>query len=210
MPFVSFEGVDGSGKGTQIERLALWLEKCGLRVVRTKEPDGGHIGRSVRGILTDARVAGSLSAVEELLLVSAARYDHVRSVIQPALARGDWVVSDRFYDSTFALQIFGLDIPTQLFEVVTQVVCGTLKPDLTVMLDLPVELALERRQSRSTRSDQDPAEMHRDFERIRSGFLQAAALDPMRCKVVDASGDADIVELQVRVLVEACGCDQFG
>jgi dTMP kinase len=144
VPFVSFEGVDGSGKGTQVCRLATWLKNRGVSVVTTKEPDGGRIGLRVREILTAAQLAGKLSRVEELLLISAARYDHVRSIIQPALGRGDWVVCDRFYDSTFALQMFGSDIPEKLFSAVTEVVVGELRPDLTIILDIPVELQIRR------------------------------------------------------------------
>ena len=106
MPFVSFEGVDGAGKTTQLRRTAQWLAESGVHVVRTKEPDGGRIGTAIRAILASDR-AVPLSATEELLLVSAARYDHVRSVVRPALAVGAWVLSDRFYDSTYALQVHG-------------------------------------------------------------------------------------------------------
>ncbi|MBY3033683.1 dTMP kinase [Rhizobium leguminosarum] len=105
MPFVSIEGIDGSGKSVQVKRLVERLRAEGRSVVQTKEPDGGWLGKEIRAILTQGD--RQLERVEELLLVNAARYDHVQSVIRPALVRGNWVVSDRYFDSTYALQVFG-------------------------------------------------------------------------------------------------------
>ena len=201
MPFVSFEGIDGSGKTTQLARLASWLEAKGQSVLRTKEPDGGRLGLEVRGVLTRDR-SFSLHAVEELLLVAAARYDHVRSVIRPALESGKWVLSDRFLDSTFALQVHEAGASAELFDVVTATVVGETLPDLTFILDLDPESALARRQARGVASA-DPAERTRDFDCIRRGFRLLAEADPGRCRVIDADQNPDSVAHFIQAEVRA-------
>ncbi|WP_309806672.1 dTMP kinase [Novosphingobium capsulatum] len=192
MPFVSLEGIDGSGKTEQAARLAARLRAAGQIVLATKEPDGGHLGAEIRSILArDGRV---LSPVEQLLLVSAARYDHVRTVIAPALARGEWVVSDRFRDSTYAFQVAISDVDLEpLFAEVNEVVIGSSMPDLTIILDLQVEAASARRTLRGPESD-DPSEAIRDFQSIRAGLLKLAAREPERCRIVDGDRRPDQVE----------------
>lgn len=184
MPFVSIEGIDGSGKSVQVNRLVERLRAEGRSVVQTKEPDGGRLGKEVRDILTHGD--RQLERVEELLLVNAARYDDVQSVIRPALARGNWVVSDRYFDSTYALQVFGAaeDI-RPLFEAVLHAVVGETRPQLTIILDLPAEKAAARRTRRKD-SFGDPAEDRRNFVQIAEGFRSAAANDPGRCYLVNA------------------------
>lgn len=203
MPFVSFEGIDGSGKTTQVENLCRWLFERGERVVRTKEPDGGRLGPRVRALLTAPENAGSLSPIEELLLISAARYDHVRSVIAPALEEGAWVVSDRFVDSSAALQAFETEVGESLFESVSTAVTGGVLPDLTLILDLdPVEAA-ERRSKRAVPERDDPAEKRRDFERIRRGFVRVAERSPARCRLLDASvSEEDLAKAVRQAVVE--------
>lgn len=199
MPFVSFEGVDGSGKTTQVAALADWLTARGQTVVKTKEPGGGSLGAAVYNIFTAARSA-PLSPVEELLLVNAARYDHVRSVIRPALAWGHWVLTDRFFDSTYALQIFETKAPEGLYSAVIPAVIEDTIPDLTFILDVDPELAARRRTDRAT--DDDPSEKTRNFERIRRGFLRVAAQDPGRCRVIDASLPPDEVAAFIQTYVQ--------
>lgn len=192
MPFVSLEGIDGSGKTEQAARLAERLRAAGQIVLATKEPDGGHLGTEIRSILT--RAGRVLSPAEQLLLVSAARYDHVRSVIAPALADGEWVVSDRFRDSTYAFQVVGSDVNLEpLFTAVNEVVVGSVMPDVTIILDLPVEVAMARRTKRAPESE-DPSEAIRDFQSIRGGLLDLAEREPERCRVVDGSQHPDKVE----------------
>ena len=196
MPFISFEGVDGSGKTTQLERVARWLRDLGRTVVSTKEPDGGRIGMDVRTILCTPRDT-PLHHVEELLLVSAARYDHVRSVIAPALAAGSWVLADRFMDSTYALQVYGTDTPDALFKAACAAVSGSLDPDLTLILDLPAGAAETRRQQRAAKLD-DPAELSRDHARIADGFRHVARNDAGRCRLIDAQGSEEEVFNRLR------------
>ena len=203
MPFVSFEGVDGSGKSTQLARLADWLEAQGEVVVRTKEPDGGRLGADVRGVLTRER-GFSLSAVEELLLVAAARHDHVRGVIRPGLDAGQWVLCDRFVDSTFALQVHAADAPAELFRVVTAAVVGHTSPDLTFILDIDPARAASRRETRGA-GLADPAERTRDFKKIRQGFRLLVATESRRCRLIDADQDPSAVALAIQAEVRGSG-----
>ncbi|WP_439473066.1 dTMP kinase [Brevundimonas sp.] len=199
MPFVSFEGIDGCGKSTQLARLADWLEGQGETVVRTREPGGGQLGGPV-GDIFRRKNGPPMSALEQMLLINAARVDHVRSVIRPAVARGDWVLSDRFYDSTFALQVFESGLPLSLFDALRDAVTEGLKPDLTLILDLDPEIAAIRR---GERIGDDPLERHRDFSRIRRGFQTIGILEPDRCRVIDARGAESDVASRIHGVVRA-------
>ncbi|MDX1121822.1 dTMP kinase [Sinorhizobium medicae] len=195
MPFVSIDGIDGSGKTLQVRHLVERLRAEGRTVVQTKEPDGGRLGKEIRTILT--RTERQLERVEELLLINAARYDHVRSVIRPALAAGDWVVSDRYFDSTYALQVFGAaDELGPLFDAVLRTVVGDTRPDATIILDLPANKAAARRKIRKD-GPSDPAEATRDFAQIAAGFRSAAAQDPGRCHIVNADRPEEIVRADI-------------
>lgn len=191
MPFVSFEGIDGSGKSTQIGLVVQWLKDQGFSVLQTKEPDGGHIGEKVREILV-AKRAEPLSSLEEFLLVFAARVDHIRSVIEPALASGSWVLSDRFVDSTDALQVTAGELPRSLFNEVSKAVVQNCIPDLTIVLDLDVAEARTRTINRGG-GDLDPAEATRNFEVIAMGFRNLVQRNPERCRLIDAGGSEEQV-----------------
>ncbi|WP_339094090.1 dTMP kinase [Variovorax paradoxus] len=200
MPFISFEGIDGSGKSEQVRRIVEHLRDSGRSVLQTKEPDGGHLGAEVRAILT--RPQRTLDATEQLLLVSAARYDHVKNVIRPALAAGAWVVSDRFLDSTSAFQVSVSETNLRpLFQAACDIVVGTTLPDLTLILDLPPQVAISRRRLRGDQED-DPAEKTRDFSAIRSALLEIARNDRRRCRVVNADQPVDQVAAAVRRIIE--------
>lgn len=200
MPFISIEGIDGSGKTEQVKLLAKHLRGTGQSVLPTKEPDGGHLGAEVRAMLT--RPDRHLSPVEQLLLVSAARYDHVQSVIRPALANGQWVISDRFIDSTYAFQVAVSDVDLQqLFRSAREIVVGATLPDLTIILDLPLEVARARRGQRQD-GVADPAESTRDFAAIRDGLLGVALENPRRCHVIDANQSPSQVASDIWCLVE--------
>ena len=186
MPFVSIEGIDGSGKSVQSERLAVALREMNLQVVKTKEPDGGMIGAGVRSILV-AELPAKLSHIEEMLLISAARANHVTTVIRPALDAKFWVVSDRYVDSTYAFQVHETGVPELLFREIASAVVGDTMPDLTFVLDIEPDIALQRRTIRGAQKLADPSETTRDFTRIRNGLLALAAREPDRCRVIDAS-----------------------
>lgn len=198
MPFVTFEGIDGSGKSTQAKFLADYLINLGKQVVATREPWGGRLGKAVRALLTDAELARALSPAEEMLLIAASRYDHVRSVIRPGLTNGGWVVCDRFIDATYAYQIYGL-LDEELAAALSNFVCGDLVPDVTFVLDVEPALA-ERRLSLRQEGSVDPAESRRDFSRIRQGFCNVISQNPRRCHMLDGSQaenalSAEIIEI---------------
>jgi len=200
MPFISIEGIDGSGKTEQVKLLVEHLRDTGQSVLQTKEPDGGHLGTEVRSILT--RSDRQLAPAEQLLLVSAARYDHVQSVIRPALASGHWVISDRFIDSTYSFQVAVSDADLhQLFRSTRDIVVGNTLPDFTFILDLPLEVARGRREQRRD-SVLDPAESSRDFAVIREALITVAHQEPERCHVIDANQSPKAVARDIWRLVE--------
>lgn len=200
MPFISIEGIDGSGKSEQVRLLVEHLRSIGQTVVKTKEPGGGQLGAEVRAMLT--RPDRQLAPTEQLLLVSAARFDHVRSVIRPALADGQWVISDRFIDSTYAFQVAVPDTHlNQLFLSTCEIVVGSTLPDLTIILDLPLEVALDRRVQRRDGA-LDPAEATRDFAAIREALITVAHEHPGRCHVVDANQPLDAVAHDIWCIIE--------
>jgi len=193
--FITFEGGEGAGKSTQIQRLATALENSGLSVTSTREPGGSPGAETIRGLLLDT--AADWDAPTEALLHFAARADHFTTRIAPALRKGDWVICDRFADSTRAYQGFGLGLSMDAIETLYDVALGDFAPDLTVILDVPVEIGLKRMNAR----DGDPdryEQMDTAFhERLRRGFLDIAAKDQDRCEVVDADTDIDTVTARI-------------
>jgi dTMP kinase len=189
--FITVEGGEGAGKTTMIERMVDWLTARGQRVAQTREPGGTELAEKLRDILLDTQSAG-LSDQAELLLMFASRAQHLAELIRPALARGDTVVCDRFTDATWAYQGGGRGLPKQDIAALEQLVHGDLQPDLTVLLDLPVELGLSRASLRSA-SDRFEEEPVAFFERVRAAYLERAAESPDRFAVVDASGPVESV-----------------
>jgi dTMP kinase len=189
--FITIEGVEGAGKSTMIERIVAWLGARGHRVVQTREPGGTPLSEQLRGILLDNSSHG-LDERAELLLVFAARAQHLAELIRPALERGDTVLCDRFTDATWAYQGGGRQLSSDAISRLEQFVHGDLQPDLTVLLDLPVEQGL-RRASRRSESDRFESESVAFFERVRSAYLQRAEANPERFAVIDASGPVEAV-----------------
>lgn len=201
MPFVSIEGIDGSGKTTQTDILASALTARGLNLLRTKEPDGGWIGKEVRSILIKDRNF-PLSPQEEMLLVYAARYNHVHHVIKPVLEAGDWVVTDRFVDSTFAFQVFETGVSEATVDAIRAEIVGETIPDFTFILDIDPDTALNRRGGRIEATNFDPAEATRNFKRIRNGLLEAARREPKRCHVIDATTSPEEVTAKIMTILD--------
>lgn len=186
--FITLEGGEGAGKSTQARRLAAALRAGGIDVVETREPGGSPGAEEIRRLLTTGEPA-RWSPMAETLLHFAARADHLRRTIGPALKAGRWVCCDRFADSTMAYQGYGHGIDREFIARLTGVVLGDLRPDLTLVFDLPVEQGLARAAARAGQEDRYE-KMDRKFHgALRRGFLEIAAMNPERCVVIDASGD---------------------
>ena len=196
--FITIEGGEGAGKSTQIKLLAAWLQERGISVLATREPGGSPGAEAIRALLVEGD-AGKWDGLTEALLHFAARRDHLVRTVWPALDRGDWVISDRFADSTKAYQGYGHGLDSQFIDRLYEMVVGAFKPDLTVILDLPVETGLERaarRAGQETRYESMDLDFHR---RLRQGFLDIARADPARCAVIDAQGTTEAVQIAIRM-----------
>ena len=197
--FITIEGGEGAGKSTMMGRLVDWLEQEGHRVIRTREPGGTELAEKLRDILLD-RNNISLSGPAELLLLFAARAQHLDELIRPALARGDWVLCDRFTDATWAYQGGGRGLPRHQIESLETLVHGDLQPDLTLLLDLPVEQGLKRAAERG-QADRFEQESIVFFEQVRDAYLERAAAAPDRFAVIDASGNVEQVWSQIAAVL---------
>jgi len=196
--FISFEGGEGSGKSTQIKKLAERLEAAKLRSVVTREPGGSPGAEVIRHLLL-AGMGKLLGAEAETLLFAAARDDHVRTVIQPALSQGSWVLCDRFSDSTRVYQGRVGHVPAGLVNAMERVTIGNLKPDLTIILDVPVEVGLTRAAARrgGAAADRFESEDIKFHQNLRDAYRELAAIEPQRCVLIDATPDANVVAASV-------------
>lgn len=192
---ITVEGPDGAGKSTQIRQLANILGALGSRVVTTREPGGTLLGTAIRKILLGSE-HGSMVEKAEVLLYAADRAQHVAEIILPALQRGEVVLCDRFIDSTVAYQGYGRGIGLEFLEQINTIAAGGLKPDLTLIFDVPVEVGLARiiagrdGTAGTDRMESLDLEFHR---RVRTGYLEIAAREPGRCRVIDAGGSVEQV-----------------
>ena len=196
--FITFEGGEGSGKSTQIKAIAQRLDATKLRTIVTREP-GGSPGAEIIRHLVLSGMGKLLGADAETLLFAAARDDHVRSVIQPALNQGIWVLCDRFSDSTRAYQGRLGNVPPGVLNAMERVTIGDLKPDLTIILDVPVEIGMQRAAARRGigTPDRFEAEDVRFHRELREAYRQIAADEPQRCVLIDATPDPATVATNV-------------
>lgn len=197
--FITVEGGEGAGKSTQTERIGAWLAERGQTVVQTREPGGTRLAEQLRSTLLDARNT-SLSGLAELLLMFAARAQHLDELIRPALRRGEWVVCDRFTDATWAYQGGGRGLPAEPIAALENLVHGDLQPEITLLLDVPVSIGLDRvaRRGEADRFEREPEDF---FERVRQAYLARAEANPGRFEIIDASLAPDDVWAQIeRVL----------
>jgi dTMP kinase len=182
--FISIEGVEGVGKSTNLAVIQALLSESGIPFVTTREPGGTPLAEKIRAVLLD-KENDEMTDITELMLVFAARAQHVQTLIKPALARGDWVICDRFTDSTYAYQGGGRQMSPDLIQQIDLVALDQYQPDITILLDLPVEVGLERAGSRGE-LDRFELESKAFFSRVRDAFLNRASQDPDRFIVIDA------------------------
>lgn len=202
--FITFEGGEGTGKSTHAARLAARLREFGVGVHLTREP-GGSPGAEVMRYVILSGVAKPLGAEAEAMLFAAARDDHLRTVIRPALDRGIWVICDRFADSTRVYQGVAGNVDSRSIRALERIVVGDTKPDLTFILDVPVSTGMQRAARRRGAGDADRFEDEAlaFHEKLRDGFLMLAASEPERCVLIDATASQDEVAEQIwRVVVE--------
>jgi dTMP kinase len=198
--FITFEGGEGAGKSTQVRRLALDLTRAGYEVVTTREPGGSPTAEVFRSFLLSGR-ARPLGIVGEAYLFAAARIDHVAETIRPAVERGAIVVCDRFADSTRVYQGTAGGLDKSVIDHLERVAVGDMRPDLTFVVDVPVDVGLARIAARSDRHDRFEADERQIHEMRRRGFLDIARAEPDRCVVVDGTQDPDAVAGIVRAAV---------
>lgn len=202
---ITLEGIDGTGKSTQHHLLAQYLRKLGHKVTATREPGGTLVGEQIRDILLASKT-GKLAAIAELLLMYSARAQHLEEVVRPALARGEIVVSDRFSDASMAYQGFGRKLGTSTVNAVDRIVCGEIKPDLTLLLDLSARVALKRAHRREIRRNSNHGRFEVQglsfHERVRRGYLALAKKEPGRVKLVNANQTVATVQDEIRRQVD--------
>jgi len=201
--FITFEGLDGTGKSTQLRRAVWYLRKCGHRVLVTREPGGTRTGERIRDILLASRT-GKLAELAELALMYAARAQLLEEVVRPALARGDVVVSDRYNTASFAYQGYGRGLGTATVRAFDRVICGATQPDLTIILDLDPERARGRALGdprRGSRLDRIEAQGLAFHKRVRAGYLAIARGAPQRIKLVRADQSLDELQGEIRGLI---------
>jgi dTMP kinase len=193
--FVTFEGIEGAGKSTQMDRLVQRLTDVGESVAVTREPGGTALGEKLRGLLLDPDI-GQMAAETELLLIFAARAEHLAQVIRPQLEQGAWVLCDRFTDASFAYQGAGRGLGNERVAILETWLQADLRPDLVMVFDVPVEIGLQRALARGKR-DRIENEDVSFFERARSAYLERARCFPERYRVIDAAQDLEVVSSDV-------------
>jgi dTMP kinase len=198
--FISIEGIEGAGKSTQLSFIRDFLEQQGITVRVTREPGGTELGEQIRELLLTPRDTG-MSHDAELLLMFAARAEHIEQVIKPALERGEWVLCDRFVDATFAYQGGGRGIERARIEAISEWTLKGLQTDITFLFDLPVEQGQARVIKRQQEKDRFEQEKAAFFQLIRDCYLERAASEPSRIKVIDSSRDIDAIQDQLKAML---------
>jgi len=191
--FITFEGIDGAGKSTQIAAAVAWVRSQGFDVVQSREPGGTPLGEKLRELLLHE----SMHLETEAMLMFAARREHLAQVIAPSLARGEWVVCDRFSDASYAYQAGGRGLPRDKFTALESWVHPDFQPDLTFLFDLPPALAAQRLQSGRENTDRFEREQRDFFERVRDAYLERAASSAGRIVVIDADRTPDVISAHV-------------
>jgi dTMP kinase len=199
--FISFEGIEGTGKSTQVRLLADYLRGLGHTIIQTAEPGGTPISLKIRELLLSLDSSG-MDYMTELLLYNAARVQHIREVISPALRQGDIVITDRFSDSTLAYQGYGRGIDRQVIEALDAVATNSMRPDLTLLLDIDVETGLRRNKeiNKNDRLEREDVAFH---EKVKKGFHEIAKEEPQRIRLIPCSDSIDAVHAKIKDVVTA-------
>lgn len=196
LPFITFEGSEGCGKSTQVQRLIARLQKAGVPLLVTREPGGTAIGESIRELLQFAPESANMAAETELLLFEASRAQLVREIIKPALTRGECVVSDRYFDSTTVYQGAARKLDIAMVEQMNQFAVGDCVPDITLVLDCDLKIARERMRG-PRRPDRMEQETNEFYQRVRDGYLQLAKREPTRVLLIDGSRAPDEIGTEI-------------
>ena len=198
--FITIDGVEGAGKSTQIDLICSYLHQKGIEVVRTREPGGTAVGEKIRSVLLDVENQ-EMHSDTELLLMFSSRNELIQNKIIPALNEGFWVVSDRFTDASFAYQGGGRMLNLDRIDKLADWVLGDFKPDLTLFLDVSVEVGLERIESRAAK-DRIELEERAFFERVRSVFVSRSEAFPDRIKLIDANDSVEGIQSKIRAYID--------
>ncbi len=194
--FITLEGIEGCGKTTQLDFVVEYLQTRGIEVVKTREPGGTLVGERIREILLDDELP-AMQMDTELMLMFAARIEHVKTVIEPALEKNIWVVCDRFYDATYAYQGYGREIDLKRIDLLKQFSINNLVPDLTLLLDVTLEVSQQRVVQRGSK-DRFENEKIEFYQKVRAGYLEIASQHPQRVITLDATDSIQQVQLSIQ------------
>ena len=197
---ITLEGVEGTGKSTQLDFVANYLRDQGQKVLCTREPGGTPVGERIRSILLDNELP-AMDAETELLLMFAARSEHVKKIIEPALQSGTWVVSDRFYDASYAYQGYGRDVSLERIDELRAISIGGLEPDLTILLDVSLDVSSQRVAVRGNQ-DRFENEQHEFHTKVRNGYLKLAKYHKERIRIIDATQSISEVQIDIKKILE--------
>ena len=199
--FITIDGVEGAGKSTQIEFIYEYLKAKGANVILTREPGGTDVGEKIRTLLL-SNSTGKIHADTELMLMFAARNEHIQNKIMPALKHGDWVLSDRFTDASYAYQGGGRGLDVSRIKKLEQWVSKDFTPDMTLLLDVPVEIGMSRVESRG-KKDRIELESTNFFNRVRQGYIDRSEQFPERIKLIDSSQTVEYTKQQIKVILDS-------
>jgi dTMP kinase len=198
---ITFEGIDYSGKTTQAKRLFNYLKRKGHKVILLREPGGEKVSENIRQVLLSSRNTG-MNPLTELLLYEAARAQLVSKIILPALSQGKLVICDRFYDSSLAYQGYGRRLDTKMIDYLNRVSVSGLNPDLTILIDIPIKVFSSRMRQNNKKKDRIEKEKIDFYKRVREGYLKIAEKEKKRFKVIDGSGEIEMVWDEVKNTVD--------
>lgn len=196
--FITIEGSEGAGKSTALQFIQRYFQEKQIDLIITREPGGTDIAESIRQLLLHANSAEKMQADTELLLMFAARVQHIQHYILPALQAGKWVISDRYVDASYAYQGGGRELAMEKIAALDKLFVNEVQPDLTLLLDIPVDLGFARAEKRGNGKDRIEQEKIDFFERVRNVYLARAQSDPKRINIIDASQDLPAVQMQIQ------------